>query len=230
MEGAVRCHDGEGVFVNLRPRSGSSAGLTGIIAGSPVTLARETAPASATETLGAEDTVGRLLLAMAAIIVSARLLGSAVVRIGQPRVMGEVLAGILLGPTLLGLIWPAAQQSFFPADITPLLSAIAQVGLAFYLFLVGMEFDPRLLRGRVRQSAFISNASVALPFGLGMLAAVPLYTLLAPSGVRFAAFAVFVGVAMSITAFPVLARILGERRMLGRPVGALCLASRRSTT
>jgi Kef-type K+ transport system membrane component KefB len=225
IAGTVRCQDRQSLPISLR-RSDSTAGLSGVIGAAPVTLVPELASqVPAAKPRGAEDTVGRLLLAMAAIIIAARVLGSAVVRIGQPRVMGEVLAGILLGPTLFGLIWPTAQHYFFPTDITPLLNAIAQVGLVFYLFLVGMEFDPTLLRGRVTQAAFISNASVALPFGLGMLAAVPLYTLLAPSSIHFSAFAVFVGVAMSITAFPVLARILGERRMLGRPVGALCLAT-----
>ena len=170
-----------------------------------------------------EETFGRLMLAIAAIIFAARLTGAALRRLGQPQVMGEVLAGILLGPTLLGAIAPEVQAYLFPADIVPLLSGAAQIGLAFYLFLVGMEIDPRILRERVGQALFISNTSVAFPLALGFLAALVVYPLLAPN-VDFLPFALFMGVSMSITAFPVLARILIERRMLKRPVGALAMA------
>ena len=170
-----------------------------------------------------EETFGRLMLAIAAIILAARLSGAALRRVGQPQVMGEVLAGILLGPTLLGAIAPEVQAYLFPPDIVPLLSGAAQIGLAFYLFLVGMELDPRILRERVGQALFISNVSVAFPLALGFLAALVVYPLLAPD-VDYLPFALFMGVAMSITAFPVLARILIERRMLKRPVGALAMA------
>jgi Kef-type K+ transport system membrane component KefB len=164
------------------------------------------------------------MLALAVVILAARLLGAAIARIGQPQVMGEVLAGILLGPTLLGALLPEVKDHLFPADIVPLLSAGADIGLAFYMFLVGLELDPKLLRGRVAQAAVVSNASVALPMALGLLVALPLYELVGPDK-GFVPFALFVGVSMSITAFPVLARILIERRMLRRPVGAMALAS-----
>ena len=164
------------------------------------------------------------MLAIAAVILAARLVGTVVARFGQPRVMGEVLAGILLGPTLLGALWPDAKNYLFPPDIIPLLSAAASIGLAFYLFLVGMELDPRILRERIAQAAFISNTSVAVPMALGFLVALPIYKILAPD-VRYTPFALFTAVAMSITAFPVLARILTEHRMLKRPVGALSMAS-----
>ena len=170
-----------------------------------------------------EETFGRLMLAIAAVILAARLVGALIARFHQPRVMGEVLAGILLGPTLLGAAWPEAKDYLFPPDIVPLLSGAAQIGLAFYLFLVGMELDPKILRDRIGQAAFISNASVAFPMGLGFLVALPVYELLSPD-VRYLPFALFMGVAMSVTAFPVLARILIERRMLKRPVGALSMA------
>jgi Kef-type K+ transport system membrane component KefB len=170
-----------------------------------------------------EETFGRLMLAIAAVLLAARLVGTIIARLSQPRVMGEVLAGILLGPTLLGAVWPEAKDYLFPADIVPLLSGAAQIGLAFYLFLVGMELDPRVLRARIGQAAFISNTSVAFPLALGFLVAIPIYKLLAPD-VRYLPFALFMGVAMSVTAFPVLARILIERRMLKRPVGALSMA------
>jgi Kef-type K+ transport system membrane component KefB len=170
-----------------------------------------------------EETFGRLMLAIAAVILAARLLGAALSRIGQPRVMGEVLAGILLGPTLLGAVAPGVKDYLFPPDIIPLIAAAASIGLVFYLFLVGMELDPRILRERAAQAALISNTSVAFPMALGLLVALPLYELLAPE-TDYLPFALFMGVAMSITAFPVLARILVERRMVRHPVGALSLA------
>ena len=181
------------------------------------------ASAKPAEKRSGEETFGRLMLAIAAVILAARLVGSLIARLSQPRVMGEVLAGILLGPTLLGVVWPEAKDYLFPPDIVPLLSGAAQIGLAFYLFLVGMELDPKILRERIGQAAFISNASVAFPLGLGFLVALPVYELLSPD-VRYLPFALFMGVAMSVTAFPVLARILTERRMLRRPVGALSMA------
>src|SRR5204863_3380995 len=122
-------------------------------------------------------------------------------RIGQPPVMGEVLAGILLGPTLLGTVWPSLQHYLFPSFVVPLLTGAADIGLAFYMFLVGLELDPRQLRGRIGHAAAISNASVVLPLGLGILVALPLYPLLGTPDKTYASFALFMGVAMSITAF-----------------------------
>jgi Kef-type K+ transport system membrane component KefB len=208
---------------------GPETKLAGTVEGEPATGAfEEELPEPGTsakkpEKRSGEETFGRLMLAIAAVILAARLVGSLIARFHQPRVMGEVLAGILLGPTLLGAAWPEARDYLFPPDIVPLLSGAAQIGLAFYLFLVGMELDPKLLRDRIGQAAFISNASVAVPMGLGFLVALPVYELLAPD-VRYLPFALFMGVAMSVTAFPVLARILIERRMLKRPVGALAMA------
>ncbi len=123
-----------------------------------------------------EETFGRLMLAIAAVILAARVMGLLLGRLGQPQVMGEVLAGILLGPTLLGAIAPEVKDYLFPPDIVPLIAAAAQIGLAFYLFLVGMELDPKvILRDRIGQAALISNTSVAFPLALGFLAAIPVY-------------------------------------------------------
>jgi Kef-type K+ transport system membrane component KefB len=171
-----------------------------------------------------ENTLGRLMLAIAVVLIAGRLVGAAVARVGQPRVMGEVLAGILLGPTLLASVIPEVQGYIFPADIVHLLRGAADIGLVFYMFLVGLELDPKLLEGRVEQAAFISHAGIAVPMALGMAAAVPLYAVVGPSD-AFAPFALFMGVAMAITAFPVLARILIERRMLKGSVGSMAIAS-----
>src|SRR3954453_1353597 len=167
--------------------------------------------------------VAIFLLAVAVVMLVARLFGALAVRISQPRVMGEVVAGIALGPTIFGWLAPGLQAALFPADILPAFGIAANLGLVFYMFLVGLELDPRQLKGRLSQAAAISNTSVALPMILGIAVALPLYKLVGPDK-KFVAFALFMGVAMSITAFPVLARILVERRMLKRPLGALTLA------
>ena len=176
-----------------------------------------------TRPFSGEETFGRLMLAIATAILVARLLGALVARIGQPRVMGEVLGGIVLGPSLFGMFVPEVQAFLFPAQIQPLLGGAADVGLAFYMFLIGLELNPGLLRGRIAQAAFISNASVLVPMALGSALALVLFPFFGVD--RFLPFALFMGVAMSITAFPVLARILTERRMLRRPVGATGLAA-----
>ena len=173
------------------------------------------------------ESFGHLLaiffLAVAVVMLIARLFGSLAVKLKQPRVMGEVVAGIALGPTIFGALAPEIQAELFPSDILPAFGIAANLGLILYMFMVGLEVDAEQLKGRVSQAAAISNTSVALPMMLGIAVALPIYGLVGPDK-EFLAFALFMGVAMSITAFPVLARILVERRMLKRPVGALTLA------
>jgi Kef-type K+ transport system membrane component KefB len=166
--------------------------------------------------------VAAFLLSVVIVLVVARVLGIVAVRIGQPRVMGEVIAGLVLGPSVLGAISANLQATLFPTDILPALGVAANLGVIFYMFLVGLEVDREQLKGRAAQAAAISNASVAVPMLLGIAVALPLYKLVGPNK-KFVAFALFMGVAMSITAFPVLARILSERRMLKRPVGSLAI-------
>ena len=228
LTGDVTCTDGAGGEADLAVEGeGAETVLAGTIAGqsATVTFAEELPEAgkAPAQKRSAEETFGRLMLAIAVVILAARLMGAALAKVGQPRVMGEIIAGILLGPTLLGAVAPEVKDYLFPADIIPLLSAAASIGLAFYLFLVGMELNPTAIRERAREAAFISNTSVAFPMALGLLVALPVYELLAPDA-DYLPFALFMGVAMSITAFPVLARILVERRMLQRPVGALAMA------
>jgi Kef-type K+ transport system membrane component KefB len=167
--------------------------------------------------------VAAVFLSIAIVLIVARLFGAVAVRIGQPRVMGEVIAGLCLGPSLLGAISPSLQATFFPTDVLPALGVVANLGLIFYMFLVGLEVDRGSLKGKVAKATAISNTSVAVPMLLGIAVALPLYKLVGPD-TKFVSFALFMGVAMSITAFPVLARILAERRMIKRPVGSLVIA------
>ena len=231
LKGDVTCVDGSSESVDLAPEgTGVQRALSGTVGSEQATatfsadLPEPGAGKPPAKKRSGEETFGRLMLAIAAIILAARIVGAALKTLGQPQVMGEVLAGILLGATLLGAVAPGVEHYLFPADIVSLVSGAAQIGLAFYLFLVGMELDPRILRERIGQALFISNASVAFPLALGFLTALFVYPLLAPDA-DYLPFTLFMGVAMSITAFPVLARILIEKRMLKQPVGALAMAA-----
>lgn len=157
-------------------------------------------------------------------IACARLIGLVMRRLRQPMVIAEIVAGIALGPSLLGWLLPGVEAAVFPAGSLGPLSIVSQIGLLLFMFLVGLEFDPALLRARARAAVTISHASICVPFGLGLLLAVIVYARLSPPGVPFQSFAMFMGVSMSITAFPVLARILAERGMLRSETGAMALA------
>lgn len=161
-----------------------------------------------------------MLLGLAAIIVLARLLGAAARRVGQPPVIGEIVAGILVGPTLFGTV---LSDHLFPTDVRPALSGLANVGLVLFMFIVGYELDHTLVRGKERVAASVSVGSIVLPFGLGAALAI---WLAGNHGIhRVLPFALFLGAAMSVTAFPVLARILTDRGMHRITVGGLALAS-----
>ena len=160
---------------------------------------------------------------MAIVVVAARLMGRLFRRLGQPAVIGEIVAGIALGPTLLGAFPGDLDQLLFPAEVRPFLAVIAQLGLALFMFIVGMEVDLSLIRGRRRAAGAVAAGSVVLPFALGVGVAVVLYPFHAES-VAPLPFVLFMGVAMSITALPVLARILTERGMQRTPTGVLALA------
>jgi Kef-type K+ transport system membrane component KefB len=203
---------------------GGTAPLTGTALDRTITLTVGPEKVTATRKREFADTVAAFLIAVAIVMLVARAFGWVAVRLKQPRVMGEVAAGIALGPTLLGALFPEVESAIFPTDIVPYIGVVANLGLIFYMFLVGLDIDPRQLRGRVTQAVAVSNTGVLFPLALGLLAALPVYSLVGPDK-SFVAFALFMGVAMSITAFPVLARIIVERRMLRRPLGALALAS-----
>ena len=164
-----------------------------------------------------------LLLALAAVIIVGRLLRPIFHALGQPPVIGEVVAGIVLGPSLLGRLAPVVSQYILPADVAPLLGLVAQLGVVLYMFLVGLELNPNVVRQHARAAVTTSFASIVLPFALGWVLADYLYPRFATTDVAFTHFALFVGVAMSITAFPVLARILTDRGMNRTDLGALAL-------
>jgi Kef-type K+ transport system membrane component KefB len=172
---------------------------------------------------GWQSPLALLLAQMVAILLVARALGYLSRKVGQPAVVGEMAAGILLGPSLLGHCLPELSARLFPPASLDNIRFLSQVGLILFMFVVGMELDLSALRGKARQAVIISHASIALPFGLGLGLAYFLYTGFAPAGVRFAAFGLFLGIAMSITAFPVLARIVRDRGMHRTPLGTLVI-------
>jgi Kef-type K+ transport system membrane component KefB len=169
------------------------------------------------------DVLMHVLLAMFAIVVTSRVMASLFARLGQPPVVGEVLAGIMLGPSLLGRLAPGLAAQLLPAESAPYIGLIAQLGVILYMFMVGLELDTDSLIGRGHAAVAISHASIIVPFLLGSGLSLGLYTRLSTEGVPFTVFALFLGVAMSVTAFPVLARILTDRGMTRSSLGVMAL-------
>jgi Kef-type K+ transport system membrane component KefB len=170
------------------------------------------------------EVLHHVLLALVVIILCARGLGWIFGKIHQPPVIGEMVAGILLGPSLLGRVFPGASAYLLPPAVAPFLSVIAQVGIILYMFLVGVELNTDLLRGRTEASVATSHASIIAPFLLGSLLALWLYPVFSSRDVPFVVFALFMGVSMSVTAFPILARILTDRQMDTSAMGAIAVA------
>jgi Kef-type K+ transport system membrane component KefB len=166
------------------------------------------------------DALLHVLIALAGVIATGLVLGRLFSYVGQPAIIGEVVAGIVLGPSLLGR---EGSALILPDLVAPYLGVIAQLGVILYMFVVGLELDTGPLRGHAWSTAFTSHAGLVVPFVLGSGLALWLYPILSHAGVSFTSFALFMGVAMSITAFPVLARILGDRRMEKTELGVLAL-------
>ncbi|MGA3077331.1 MAG: cation:proton antiporter [Bryobacteraceae bacterium] len=166
----------------------------------------------------------QLVLQIAVILVAARLVGFLFQKIHQPQVMGEMVAGILLGPSLLGWLAPGVSAALFPPASLSYLNALSQVGLVVFMFVVGLALNPSDLRGYGHAAVLTSHVSIVAPFCLGGLTALYLYPRLSDDGVTFTGFALFMGAAMSITAFPVLARILTERGLLRSRMGTMAIA------
>jgi Kef-type K+ transport system membrane component KefB len=164
-----------------------------------------------------------LLLQIVVILAAIRLFGWLCRKAHQPQVVGEMVAGIVLGPSLLGLVAPRAEAFVFPEQSLPFLNTLSQVGLVLFLFAVGLEHDLSRLRRHKSTALVASQAGIFVPFFLGSLLALLLYPRLADDRVSFVQFALFLGTAMSITAFPVLARILEEERLVHTDVGSTAI-------
>jgi K+:H+ antiporter len=169
------------------------------------------------------DALPHVLIALISILALSRALGALFRWFGQPPVIGEVIAGIVLGPSLLGLVAPDVAAFVLPTEVAPFLGVLAQVGVILFMFTVGLELDTRLLRERTHATVTVSHASIVVPFVLGGGLALMLYPKLATSDVPFETFALFIGVGMSVTAFPVLARILTDRGISTSRLGVVAL-------
>jgi Kef-type K+ transport system membrane component KefB len=161
----------------------------------------------------------QLLVIIAVSRAVARLFRS----VGQPGVVGEMAAGILLGPSLFGLIAPDLFAFVFPADSLGTLRLLSQIGVCLFMFTVGMEVDLKHVRSNAHAAVAVSHASIVIPYLLGVVLAYFLFTQLASPGAAFTPFALFMGISMSITAFPVLARILQERGMARTTLGSTAI-------
>ncbi|HET8798839.1 MAG TPA: cation:proton antiporter, partial [Thermoanaerobaculia bacterium] len=168
--------------------------------------------------------VALLLAQIILIIVSGRVMAALLRYLGQPPVIGEIAAGICLGPTLFGRLAPDAFAAMFTPESMPVLLAFSQLGLVLFMFLVGLEFDPETMRERRQTVVMISHTGILVPFVLGTALALYLYPRLSDAGVTFTSFALFLGISMSITAFPVLARILADRGLAETRLGNIAIA------
>jgi len=170
-----------------------------------------------------EHPLAILLFQIVTIILAARLLGWVCKKIGQPTVIGEIAAGILLGPSFVGMYFPNFSAALFPVQSLGNLQFLSQIGLILFMFVVGMELDLKVLRNQAKEAVVISHASIVFPFALGLGLAYFIYENFAPNGIRFSSFGLFIGIAMSITAFPVLARIVQERGISKTRLGTVVI-------
>jgi Kef-type K+ transport system membrane component KefB len=164
-----------------------------------------------------------VLIEILVVIGGSRLVGWGFRSIKQPLVIGEIVAGIALGPSLLGWIAPELSSQLFPQVTIPFLNLLSQVGLIFFMFLIGLELDPKYLKGNLNTAVVVSGVSILVPFSLATILAIFIYPVLSPPSVSFTAFSLFLGAAMSITAFPVLARIITESNLQNTRLGTLAL-------
>ena len=170
-----------------------------------------------------ESPLGLLLLQIITILLVSKFFGVIIGKIRQPSVIGEMIAGIVLGPSILGFIFPEFSSFLFPKSSLNNLQFLSQIGLAFFMFIIGMELDLSKLKNKAHNALVISHASIIFPYFLGVLVSYFIYEQFAPSNVSFLSFALFMGIAVSITAFPVLARILQERNLTKTSLGTMVL-------
>ena len=167
--------------------------------------------------------VALLLMQIITIVLVARIFGWIFRKIGQPTVIGEIIAGIALGPSLFGLYFPDLNHSLFPVESLGNLQVLSQVGLILFMYVIGMELDLKVLKNKANDAVVISHASIVIPFALGIGLSYFIYHEFAPQGVEFLSFGLFMGIAMSITAFPVLARIVQERGIHKTRLGTIVI-------
>lgn len=170
-----------------------------------------------------EHPLALLLAQIVSIIFVARIFGWVCRKIGQPTVVGEMIAGIVLGPSLVGWYFPDLFNAIFPIESLDNLEFLSLIGLILYMFMVGMELDFNVLKNKAQEAVIISHASIIIPFTLGVALTYFIYEEFAPSGVQFLPFSLFIGISMSITAFPVLARIVQERGMHKTRLGTIVM-------
>lgn len=175
----------------------------------------------------AASDIGMLLIQLVVILLVVRVVGWLFARLHQPTVIGEILAGILLGPSLLGAVWPEAMETLFPVHSLGNLELLSQFGLILFMFTIGMELRMKDLKGQAQQAFVISQSGIIFPFILGILLTYGLYSRpeLLSEGSSFLSLALFVGISLSITAFPVLARIIQERSLSHSHLGRLALST-----
>jgi len=164
-----------------------------------------------------------LLLQIITIIIVARIFGWLCKLIGQPTVIGEIAAGIFLGPSLIGIFFPEFSTFLFPKQSLGNLQFLSQIGLILFMFIIGMELDLKVLKTKAQEAIVISHASIILPFALGVGLSLYIYKQFAPDGISFLSFSLFIGIALSITAFPVLARIVQERGLSKTKLGTMVI-------
>ncbi len=164
-----------------------------------------------------------LLLQVIVILVTSRVFGILFKKLGQQTVIGEIIAGIFLGPSILGWLFPHLSSIIFPPNSFISLQFLSQIGLAFFMFVIGMELDLNKIKSKTHDAVLISHVSIIFPFFLGSCLSYFIFQDLAPGNINFMSFALFMGIAMSITAFPVLARIIKERGLTKTPLGILTI-------
>ena len=174
-------------------------------------------------TLNLHHPLAILLGQIITIIIVARFFGWIFKKIRQPSVIGEIIAGIFLGPSLVGMYFPEFSVALFPTESLGNLQFLSQIGLILFMFVIGMELDLKVLKNKANEAVVISHASIVIPFALGISLAYFVYYKFAPQGVEFLSFSLFMGIAMSITAFPVLARIVQERGIHKTKLGSIVI-------
>ena len=170
-----------------------------------------------------KDPLSVVLIQVIVVLVFARFFSILFKKLGQPSVIGEIFAGIALGPSFIGFLFPEFSQILFPKESLGYLKILSQIGLVLFMFIIGMELDVSVLKKKASSAIFISHTSIIFPYLLGVILSLYLFDEFAPEGVSFLSFGLFMGIAMSITAFPVLARIIQERGLTKSPLGVMAI-------